>query len=168
MSRSLALRVRLGLILVTAVFALLALFLWVGTVAEPLRVAHLPDFHLPDDKLLAGSENGPLAGPASERPLFWPSRRPPSEAEAAPQVAASAEGIQLLGVVVQGGVRMALLGTKEGVMRVRDADQVLGWKVDQIRPEGVRLLNGQQKVELLVTPKRREGIRIEPAGSVKP
>lgn len=167
MSRSLALRVRLGLILATAVFAALAAFLWLTTTAEPLRVAHLPDFHLPSDKLLAGRGQSLVKGPASERPLFWPSRRPPSESEEAPQVAASAEGIQLLGIVVQGGVRMALLGTKGGVMRVRDADQVMGWKVDQIRPEGVRLVNGQQKVELLVTPKRREGIRIEPAGPVR-
>lgn len=169
MSRALAWRVRLGLILGIAVFGLLAVFLWVSTVAEPLRVAHLPDFHLPSDKMLAGRDKSLVSGPASERPLFWPSRRPPSEvAETAQAMAASADGIQLLGIVVQGGVRMALLGTKEGVKRVRAADQVMGWKVDQIRPEGVRLLSGQQKVELLVTPQRREGIRIEPAEPVAP
>ncbi|WP_263143285.1 hypothetical protein [Pseudomonas sp. RIT-PI-AD] len=168
-SRALSMRVRLALVLATVIGVSLAALLWVTTTADPLRVVRLPEFRLPDEQTLFGKGPQRSLDTAISRPLFWPSRRPVAEVADNPTAeVASADGIQLLGVVVQGGVRMALLGTKGGVVRVRMKDLVLGWTVEQIKPEGVRLVNGQQKVELLVVPQRREGIHIEPVAPAKP
>ena len=79
---------------------------------------------------------------ASARPIFAPSRRPPSNAPAvttaaAPQVIAF--GFELVGVLISADERMALV-RQDGVtdlQRVAIGRSLNGWRIDQIEPDHV-------------------------------
>jgi type II secretory pathway component PulC len=76
-----------------------------------------------------------------KRPLFTPSRRPPSPK---PEVAASApkpETLDLVGVIISADRRMALLRprNKTDVLFAVEGQSIAGWEVRDIKPTQVVL-----------------------------
>ena len=96
----------------------------------------------------------PLEGYAEvvERPLFWPTRRPPPKAENANAGAAKTQTskVTLLGIVLYPDTRMALLkrpNSKQHV-RVREGQQFDGWVMEAILPDRVVLRRGDKTEEI--------------------
>jgi hypothetical protein len=84
-----------------------------------------------------------------ERPVFSPTRRPPSEEAAAPIAALDAA---LSGVVISSGEQFALLksGTSNEPVRLKEGDEILGWTVARIEPNRILVRHDTMEQELLL------------------
>ena len=71
------------------------------------------------------------------RPLFSPSRRPPVVAQ--PATSALEERYRLLGLVIAGSARRALIGEVAGARRfeIGEGDAIDGWVARRIEPDAV-------------------------------
>ncbi len=101
-----------------------------------------------------------------ERPLFSPTRRPPAqgtETVAAPEAALK---LDLVGVVISGGEKIALIVPQGGtaIQRLATGDTFQGWLLESIEPERVTFRRGEieEQIELsfdrpppVKTPKQR-------------
>lgn len=82
---------------------------------------------------------------ALERPIFSPGRRPPSSPVAASPAAEPTlleePALELRGIVSAGefGIALLLLEGDSVLRRVRQGDDVAGWRVEEIDAEGVLL-----------------------------
>ncbi|MGI9418824.1 MAG: hypothetical protein ACR2RA_13395 [Geminicoccaceae bacterium] len=89
-----------------------------------------------------------------ERPLFSLSRRPFSpavEQQEAPEGTARMQPLsaKLAGTMLAGSSRMALLThPSKGLLRLREGQDVDGWRIEEVRDDEVRLERGDE-VELL-------------------
>lgn len=85
-----------------------------------------------------------------ERPLFLPSRRPPSvEAVAA---STPTPDFSLFGVVISTGEPFALVTPDTGgdPIRVKQGEEISGWTVDRIESDRILIRQGRTKSELLL------------------
>jgi hypothetical protein len=85
----------------------------------------------------------PDVSAALQRPLFTPTRRPADAAasSAGPQ---RLEDFRLAGSIRSKGGTLAVLSLADGTtMTVRPGSTLLGWRVDSITAEGVRLRSGE-------------------------
>lgn len=130
---------------------------------EETRTAHLNVQILPEiEEVTVGNYDEVML-----RPLFWQDRRP-LEQEQAPVIVESVveevvelEGVRLLGVIVQGNVRTALLEVDGAVLRLQQGQTVKQWKLQTINEGGVRFTAGG-KVSVLSTERPKlQGIHLE-------
>lgn len=105
------------------------------------------------------------------RPLFSPTRQPPSEAVKDTQ--GNAGNFALLGIIISNGVRVALLqhGRPPATARLKEGQGVDGWTIQSILPDRVVLQNGaaEQEIKLKDRPQQppqppqpRQPARAEP------
>jgi len=106
--------------------------------ALPVPAAEEPAFAVPPLQTYAE---------VTERPLFSPSRRPAAVTQ---QVAGPASSLALVGVVISGDGRVALIrqGKAPALARVREGQQVEGWTVRSIAPDRVVVRNGTSEAQL--------------------
>jgi type II secretory pathway component PulC len=125
--------------------------------AQP-TVRHAPLFHATAAEVLpAPKAPSRQAMPAKERfaviverPLFSPSRQPPSEqpfAASAPRL-----NLSLIGVVISTEQPVALvkLDADSGPLRVNEGDEISGWRVVRIDPERILVRRDVMERELLL------------------
>jgi hypothetical protein len=106
------------------------------------------------------------AGPWPEqvdRPLFASGRRPPAPPAAPAAVEAPAPEppppLAATGVVLRPAGSVALLRlADERVVRATEGEQVEGWSVARIDPEGVELIRGGERLRLPVRARAAEGV----------
>jgi hypothetical protein len=84
-----------------------------------------------------------------DRPLFSSSRRPASVPEQEVIVAAATPKVEfsatLAGTMLAGDSRMALLThPSKGLLRLREGQEVDGWRIEDVRVDEVRLTNGDE------------------------
>lgn len=93
-----------------------------------------------------------------DRPLFSPTRRPPSKPVAVvsrpepPPPPPSPPSVVVLGIVSEGGdgraaIRSGDKGSGDKVVRVRTGDDVGGWKVERVEPRRLVLTLGERSVD---------------------
>jgi general secretion pathway protein N len=111
-----------------------------------------------------------------KRPLFTPSRRPPSPAVVAPPViqpkvvAKPAEPehprLTLIGTVVgeTDGIGVFLDQTTQGFVRLKTGEEHSGWVLKSVKPRSATLEKAQQK-ETLSLPTPQNGIANAPASN---
>lgn len=159
---------RLTLLLVVSIgfFFALAALLWLKTEGDYLRALRLPEFQLP---VLSGSESGADNLEAVlERPLFWAGRRPvESPTEVAPTaVEPNADGIRVIGTLLQGSTHSALLAIGDGVVRVSVGSELPGgWKITSVASGRVRMSNGSRVAEMEVLRPRSDTVHLERLGN---
>jgi hypothetical protein len=143
----------------SAVFAAILLFELAGpqasqgSSARPVRMTPAPSF-IPIAP--------PDASSALQRPLFTPTRRPAGAAGSGvgPQ---RLEDFKLAGSIRSKGGTLAVLSLADGTTTtVRPGSTVLGWSVDSITAEGVRLRSGEATRLLTVS-----GGQPAPAASIR-
>ena len=93
----------------------------------------------------------------TERPLFIEDRRPQDDdeeeapAQPTPPPNRAPPRVNLTGIVQVGEVMYALVlrpGNKDGMLKLRQGEQVEGWTVQQIRPDGIELAQGSGRHQL--------------------
>jgi hypothetical protein len=123
----------------SAVFAAILVFELVGpeapsgTLSRLGRMGPAPSFSISDP---------PDASAALQRPLFTPTRRPigAGTASAGPQ---RLEDFRLAGSIRSRAGTLAVLTLADGTMTtVRPGSTLLGWRVEAVTAEGVRLRSG--------------------------
>jgi type II secretory pathway component PulC len=85
-----------------------------------------------------------------ERPLFLPSRRPPSEEAVA--ASTPTPDFSLFGVVISTGEPFALVTPETGgdPIRVKQGEEISGWTVDRIESDRILIRQGRTESELLL------------------
>jgi len=119
----------------------------VGTTALPPAPAPAPVFTMPPPQSYAA---------VSERPLFSPSRRPPTAA-ATPAAASEISALSLTGIIISGDERIALVASGEPatVSRLKEGQTLGGWTVRSIQQDRVVLERDATQQELKLTEKAR-------------
>lgn len=152
--------------LLTAVLGLLLLLTvisWSMVSVDSPRVPVPMSYQMPQD-INHGAATAEELQATLERPLFWKERRPTAQVVDEPLLA-TADGIRLVGVIIRGSVRTALLNTGQGVERARVGETVAGWRVESVNNGRVKLTAGERTVEIDVVSPRSELIQLKP---VKP
>ena len=101
-----------------------------------------------------------------ERPLFSPTRRPPAQGTATVAAPEAALKLDLVGVVISGGEKIALIIPQGGtaIQRLAIGDSFQGWLLESIEPQSVTFRRGEieEQIELsfdrpppVKTPKER-------------
>lgn len=142
---------------------LLSVISWTMVSVEPPRVPAPMSYQMPQD-INYGAATAEELQATLERPLLWKERRPTAQMVDEPLLA-TADGIRLVGVIIRGSVRTALLDTGQGVERVQVGETVAGWRVESVNNGRARLTAGERTVEIDVAPPRSELIQLKP---VKP
>jgi type II secretory pathway component PulC len=85
-----------------------------------------------------------------ERPLFLPSRRPPSEESVA--ASTPTPDVSLFGIVISTGEPFALVKPDTGgdPIRVQQGEEISGWTVDRIEADRILIRQGRTESELLL------------------
>ncbi len=146
------LRVNHALGATAAVFAALAVWPWLSPPVPTVRPPAAPEASKPAPGIMTLP---PLAHYAAivERPLFSPSRRPPSVAAAAP----SADGrYRLLGVVASGNRKRAFVADGSRRLDIAEGDAVDGWTVKKIGADNVVLTSSTGDTVLKLKPAAAE------------
>lgn len=150
----------LGAIVFTLVLALL---LWFLTDTDKVRNPYLNVEDLPSIQIDSVSD----AEAVLARPVFWQEREPIIEAskEASTQVADTTvvplQNIQLLGIVLKGDVRKALLRVEEKLTPVQLGQVVQNWTVEEITTKDVTFAGGDQRQTLSLVRERPSSIELE-------
>lgn len=149
----------LGAIVLTL---LLALLLWFFTDTEEARNPYLNVEDLPSIQIDSVSDVETVLA----RPLFWQEREPVeglSEAAApdAEVTVAPLRDIQLLGIVLSGDVRKALLRVESKLTPVQLGQVVQNWTVEKITMKDVTFAGGDQRQTLSLVRERPSSIELE-------
>ena len=124
----------------------------------------LPNWRL-SARMVAPSQERPEA---IERPLFSPTRRPPSnaipdqvfdkphgtEGPASPETAISADGFRLTGVMIANNVRRAYVHTPANPDGIWIAQEGIleGWTINRITPNSILLRNTEREAVIPLYP----------------
>ena len=86
----------------------------------------------------------------TQRPLFSSTRQP--QAESAPQSSGKGGALFLVGTIVTGHSRTALIkhGSPSVLVRLSEGQKIEGWTLQSIEPDRVTLLSGGTRQELKV------------------
>ncbi|WP_205341789.1 hypothetical protein [Denitrificimonas caeni] len=151
-------------VLISSIFAccLIAGLFWYFITVQPVRVPYMQPYDLPEENTVVEIDTSI----ALESPLFWDGRLPVAEPESADGESSviemgSIDGVKLLGIIVQGAVRTALLDIDKKVKKVVKDDEVNGWIVDQVSADKVMLKGSDQIVELSIVRERPDSIKLE-------
>ncbi|SDU36188.1 hypothetical protein [Halopseudomonas salegens] len=143
-ARRITLLLTLALILVVCWILAVLLLSSPDPVRTPqMQVPQLPDASF-DDAMSADLE------PALLRPLFWESRRPIEEvdvtepAPAEPQQAEPLKDVTLLGVLLVGDQRSAIVRHAGEVVRLQENDELAGWTLLRVYPDKIELRSGRR------------------------
>ena len=122
---------------------------WLAPPVTAATVAPAPQQDRPEDGYLASPLDADWLDEIVERPLFSASRRPfsPPEEKPAAKAEPKAEPLAftLAGTLLSGESRVALLAhPTDGLLRLRQGQEVDGWRVDEIREDEVRLRRGPE------------------------
>jgi hypothetical protein len=145
-------RVNHALGAMAVVFAAFAAWPWLSPPVPTVRPLAAPPASSPAPRLMTLP---PLAHYAAivERPLFSPSRRPPSVAAASP----SADGrYRLLGVVATGPRRKAFLADGSRHLDLAEGEAIDGWTVKKIGTDNVVLTSPTGDIVLKLKPAAAE------------
>lgn len=157
-------RFTLGLLAAIVGVLALAAGLWVMTQVEPMRTPYMSLEPLPS------TEQGQTisAEQAVNRPLFWQGRRPVQievveEQAPEPVKIEPIAGVQLVGVIVTGELKAALLRVDDVAQRVQVGDEVKGWAVTEVTGSTVHLRAGSERTELSIAREKPRSIFLEHA-----
>jgi Tfp pilus assembly protein PilP len=154
--------VALSATIVVSVF--LAIFLWFWTDVEAVRIPHLSIEDLPSAQTYSTSDIEAVLA----RPLFWQGREPiPRPEEPVDKVedkmALPLEGIKLLGIILTGDVRMALLEVGGKVMTAKAGQVIQNWKVEKVTAKEIVFVAGAEQTVLSLVHERPDSIQLKMA-----
>lgn len=141
----------------------LAALLWFWIDVEPVRNPYLSIEELPSVQMHSVSDIEAVLA----RPLFWQERKPvspPEEgsvAEVEVAVASPLRGIKLLGIVLKGDVRTALLRVEGSVISAQVGQVIQDWTVEKVTAKEVSFVAGEEQTELSLVRERPDSIRLE-------
>lgn len=158
-------KVTTGLLIGIAIALSIALLLWFWVAAEPVRNPVLTIEDLPTAQIQSVSDMEAVLA----RPLFWIEREPvkiPEPEEVAvvddKAVAAPLQEVRLLGVVLTGKVRTALLDVEGEVTSVQVGSAVQDWQVETITAKGITFVADSEQTLLSLERERPDSIQLEP------
>ena len=140
----------------------LAVLLWFWIDVEPVRNPNLTIEDLPSMQLDSASNIEAVLA----RPLFWEGREPvrASEEEASKAetvVALPLRNIKLLGIILTGNVRMALLTVDGEIVSVQVGQVVQNWTIEEITAKEVSFVAGTEQTVLSLVRERPDSIQLE-------
>lgn len=140
----------------------LALLLWFFTDTEHVGNPHLNVEDLP----LIQIDSVTNAETVLERPLFWQEREPVKLSDKAStdedvSTVAPLHDIQLLGIVLGGDVRKALLKVEEKIISVQVGQIIQNWKVEKITAKDITFAGGEQRQTLSLVRERPGSIELK-------
>ncbi len=144
------------------VAVLFAVFLWFFVDVEPVRTPILNIEELPSTQMQSASDiNEVLA-----RPLFWHGRQASvvlEEGGAEPEdvVVSPLKAIKLLGIVLTGDIRTAILEVEGKVVSVHAGLPVQGWTVEKVTAKEVVFVAGTDQTSLSLERVRPASILLE-------
>lgn len=141
---------------------LLAMLLWFWIDAEPVRNPYLNIEGLPSTQVASVSDLDAVLA----RPLFWQGREPvlaPEEkvAEVETLQASPLKNIKLLGIVLTGDVRKALLEVEGKAMSVQAGQVIQDWTVEKVTAKEVGFVAGTKQTVLSLVRERPDSIQLE-------
>lgn len=145
-----------------AVSILLVMFLWFWIDVEPVRNPYLNIEDLPSTQIASASDLDAVLA----RPLFWQGREPvlaPEEtvAEVDTPQASPLKNIKLLGIVLTGDVRTALLEVDGKVMSVQAGQAIQDWTIEKVSAKEVSFVAGTKQEVLTLVRERPDSIQLE-------
>lgn len=146
-----------------AVAILLAVLLWWFIDVAPVRNPFLNIEELPSAQMESAQDVEAVLA----RPLFWHGRQPDKILDDAAEddleaVAVSPlKEIKLLGIILTGNVRTAILSVEGAVMSVQKGHAVQGWTVDKITAKEVVFVADADETSLSLVRQRPESIQLE-------
>lgn len=155
-------KVTVALFTAIAVSILLAILLWFWIDAEPVRNPFLNIEDLPSAQMTSVSDLDAVLA----RPLFWQGREPvlaPEEtvAEVETPQASPLKNIKLLGIVLTGDVRTALLEVDGKVMSVQAGQTIQDWTIGEVSAKEVSFVAGTKQTVLSLVRERPDSIQLE-------
>ena len=155
-------KVTVALFTAIAVSILLAILLWFWIDAEPVRNPYLNIEDLPSAQMTSVSDLDAVLA----RPLFWQGREPvlaPEEtvAEVETPQASPLKNIKLLGIVLTGDVRTALLEVDGKVMSVQAGQAIQDWTVEKITAKEIGFVAGAENTALSLVRQRPDSIQLD-------
>ncbi len=155
-------KVTVALSAAIAVSILLAMLLWFWIDVEPVRNPYLNIEDLPSTQIAAVSDLDAVLA----RPLFWQGREPvlaPEEtvAEVETPQASPLKNIKLLGIVLTGDVRTALLEVDGKVMSVQAGQAIQDWTIEEVSAKEVSFVAGTKQEVLTLVRERPDSIQLE-------
>lgn len=150
------------LLVTTAISIVLAILLWFSIDTEPVRNPYLNIEALPSAQIHAGTDIDAVLA----RPLFWEGRDPvfaPEEtiAEVKTAVVSPLMNVRLLGIILTGDVRTALLKVEDKVLSVQAGQLIQNWTVGKVTAKGVSFFAGDEQAELSLVRERPDSIQLE-------
>lgn len=143
---------------------LFAVLLWFWIDAEPVRNPYLNIEDLPSMQMHSASDIDAVLA----RPLFWAERQPVKPAEdvvvaVEPAIIAPLMNVQLLGVVLTGDIRTALLKVEDKIVSVQAGQIIQNWTVDEITAKEIVFAAGAEQKILSLVRERPDSIQLEMA-----
>lgn len=144
-----------------AVCILSIALLWFLIDVEPVRTPYLNIPDLPS----AQSQSVSHVETVLARPLFWYGRRPGNAPEQIDEGTKSAVSqlreVKLLGIILTGRVRTALLEAEGKVSSMQVGQVIQGWSVDKITTKEVVFIDGTAETTLSLVRERPDSITLE-------
>lgn len=141
---------------------LLAMLLWFWIDVEPVRTPYLNIEDLPSAKMTSVRDVDAVLA----RPLFWQGREPvlaseETVAEVESQQASPLKNIKLLGIVLNGDVRTALLEVDGKVIPAQVGQAIQDWTVEKVTAKEVNFVAGTKQEVLTLVRERPDSIQLE-------
>ncbi len=155
-------KVTAALVVAAVCVMLLAVLLWFLTDAEPVRNPYLNIEDLPSMQIDSVRD----AQTVLERPLFWLGREAvevTSEAVTQAEVKSVAplHDIQLLGIVLNGDVRKAILKVEDKITPTQVGQEIQNWTVEDITAKDITFVGGEKRQTLSLVRERPSSIELE-------
>lgn len=155
-------KVTVALSAAIAVSILLAMLLWFWIDVEPVRNPYLNIEDLPSTQMASVSDVDTVLA----RPLFWQGREPvlaPEEtvAEVDTPQASPLKNIKLLGIILTGDVRTALLEVDGKVISAQVGQAIQDWTVEKVTAKEVNFVAGTKQEVLTLVRERPDSIQLE-------
>ncbi len=141
---------------------LLAMLLWFWIDVEPVRTPYLNIEDLPSAQMTSVRDVDAVLA----RPLFWQGREPvlaseETVAEVESQQASPLKNIKLLGIVLNGDVRTALLEVDGKVIPAQVGQAIQDWTVEKVTAKEVNFVAGTKQEVLTLVRERPDSIQLE-------
>ena len=155
-------KVTATLLATIAITVVLAILLWFWVDTEPVRNPYLNIEALPSAQIHAGTDIDAVLA----RPLFWQEREPvlaPEETVAEVETAKASPlmNIRLLGIILTGDVRTALLKVEDKIVSVQAGQVIQNWTVDKITAKEVSFVADDEQTALSLVRERPDSIQLE-------
>lgn len=146
------------------VSVLLAMLLWFWIDVEPVRNPYLNIEDLPSTQMASVSDLDAVLA----RPLFWQGREPvltPEEtvAEVDTPQASPLKNIKLLGIILTGDIRTALLEVDGKVISVQAGQAIRDWTIEEVSAKEVSFVAGTKQTILSLVREIPDSIQLEMA-----